>query len=195
MKGVCEMVNELEAQNAIKKLLAAIGVKAEGHSDFDKTPARVVKMLSEVWAGEQYSNEEIAALFGKTFDSDETAMVVLADIPCFSYCEHHLALIYNLKISVGYIPHGKVIGLSKIARIADMVCRRLQLQEKICSDVADVMSKIVGEDVIVYSEGEHSCMTARGIKKIGSVTRAISYRGAFDGKENRDEFLRLAAKV
>ena len=182
------MIDELAAQDAIKKLLTAMDVKTERHSDFDKTPARVVKMLAEVWQGEQYTNDEIAAMFGKTFDSKETAMVVVADIPCFSYCEHHLALIYNLKISVGYLPHGKVIGLSKVARLADMVCRRLQLQEKICADVADVMSKIIGGDVIVYAEGEHSCMTARGIKKFGTVTRTLDYRGAFNQRDRREEF-------
>ena len=185
------MIDELAAQDAVKKLLSAMDVKAERHSDFDKTPERVVKMLREVWHGEQYTNDEIAAMFDKTFRSKDSTMVVAADIPCFSYCEHHLALIYNLKISVGYLPHDKVIGLSKIARIADLVCRRLQLQERICSDIADVMSKIVGEDVIVYAEGEHSCMTARGIKKVGTVTKTISYRGAFQLKETREGFFSL----
>lgn len=185
------MINEIEARDAVKKLLAAMDIKTERHSDFEKTPARVVKMLAEVWQGERYTNDEIANMFGKTFDSDEIAMVVVADIPCFSYCEHHLALIYNLKISVGYLPHGKVIGLSKIARIVDMVCRRLQLQEKICSDIADIMTKIIGDDVIVFAEGEHSCMTARGIKKAGAVTRTISYRGAFQLSDNRKEFFSL----
>ena len=182
------MIDEIAAQDAIKNLLSAMDIKAERHSDFDRTPARVVKMLAEVWQGEQYTNDEIAAMFGKTFDSDETAMVVVTDIPCFSYCEHHLALIYNLKISVGYIPHGKIIGLSKIARIADMVCRRLQLQEKICADIVDVMTKIIGDDVIVYATGEHSCMTARGIKKAGTVTRTIYYRGAFEQSKNLETF-------
>ena len=182
------MIDELAAQDAVKKLLAAMNVKAERHTDFDKTPERVVKMLAEVWQGEQFTNDEIAAMFGKTFDSKESAMVVVADIPCFSYCEHHLALIYNLKISVGYIPHGKVIGLSKIARIADMVCRRLQLQERICSDIADVMTKIIGDDVIIYAEGEHSCMTARGIKKFGTVTKTLEYRGTFNEHDKREEF-------
>lgn len=188
------MIDELKAQEAIKNLLAAMNIKPECHSDFEKTPARVVKMLKEVWQGEQYTNDEIAAMFGKTFDSEETGMVVIADVPCFSYCEHHLALIYNLKISVGYLPHGKIIGLSKVARIADMVCRRLQLQERICSDIADVMTKIIGEDVMVYAEGEHSCMTARGIKKVGAVTKTADCRGAFNLSENRREFYSLIGR-
>ena len=182
------MIDQIAAQDAVKNLLAAMDIKPDRHTDFDKTPARVAKMLSEVWQGEQYTNDEIAALFGKTFDSDKTGMVVVADIPCFSYCEHHLALIYNLKISVGYLPHGKIIGLSKIARIADMVCRRLQLQEKICSDIADVMTKIIGDDVIVCAQGEHSCMTARGIKKAGTVTKTIACRGQFESEICRQKF-------
>ena len=184
------MIDEIKAQEAIKNLLSAMEIKAERHTDFEKTPSRVVKMLKEVWAGEQYTNSEIAALFGKTFDCSDTSMIIVADIPCFSYCEHHLALIYDLKISVGYLPRGKVIGLSKVARIADMVCRRLQLQERICNDIADVMKMIVGDDVIVYAEGEHSCMTARGIQKVGTVTKTISSHGAFKENKVREEFLR-----
>ena len=183
------MIDQIAAQDAVKKLLAAMDIKPDRHTDIENTPARVVKMLSEVWQGEQYTNDEIAAMFGKTFDGKQTDIVVVADIPCFSYCEHHLALIYNLKISVGYLPHGKIIGLSKVARIADMVCRRLQLQEKICSDIADIMIKIVGDDVIVFAQGEHSCMTARGIKKFDAVTKTFSCHGVFKQREYREAFL------
>lgn len=184
-------INEKDAQDAIRKLLTAMNINPKNHTDFEKTPERVVKMLSEMWQGEQFTNDEIANLFGKTFDSDSAEMVVMSKFPCFSYCEHHLALIYNLKISVGYFPQGKVIGLSKIARIVDMVCRRLQLQEKICADIVEIMSKIVGDDVIAYAEGEHSCMTARGIKKIGAITKTLAYRGEFEFEENRNEFFSL----
>ena len=110
------MIDENAAQDAIRKLLSAMGIKSERHTDIENTPERVIKMLKEVWQGEQYTNDEITALFGKTFESKEKAMVVVTDIPCFSYCEHHLALIYNLKISVGYLPHGKIIGLSNMQR-------------------------------------------------------------------------------
>ena len=185
------MIDELKAQKAIKDLLTAMNIKIELHTDFEKTPARVVKMLKEVWAGEQYTNSEIAAMFGKTFECSDTSMITVADIPCFSYCEHHLALIYNLKISVGYLPHGRVVGLSKIARIADMVCRRLQLQERICNDILEIMKNIVGDDVIVYAEGEHSCMTARGIKKAGAITKTMSYSGKFEQEEFRREFMSM----
>jgi GTP cyclohydrolase I len=146
-------------------------------------------MLEEVWEGEKYSNDEIAVMFGKSFPVDSTDMVVVKDIEAFSYCEHHLALIYNMRISIGYIPKGKVIGLSKIARIADMCCKRLQVQERIGNDIAEVMQKIVGEDVIVRIEANHSCMTARGIKKPSSKTVTLAKRGKFKEKEYMKQFL------
>ena len=185
------MINEKDAQDAIRKLLSAFNIDSTRHTDIEKTPERVVKMLAEVWQGEQYSNAEIANLFGKTFDSDNEEMVIMADIPCFSYCEHHLALIYNLKISVGYLPQGEVIGLSKIARIVDMVCRRLQLQERICADIVDIMQRIIGDDVIVYAEGEHSCMTSRGTRKHGAVTKTLKYSGRFSLEDIREDFFKM----
>ena len=98
-------------------------------------------------------------------------MVMVKDIEIFSYCEHHLALMYDMKVSVAYVPNGKVIGLSKIARIADMVGKRLQLQERIGSDIAEIMQEILDtKDVAVVIEGTHSCMTARGIKKVNAKT-------------------------
>jgi GTP cyclohydrolase I len=91
-----------------------------------------------------------------------------------------MALMYDMKVTVAYIPAGRVIGLSKIARIADMVSKRLQLQERIGSDIAEVMQKITGtEDVAVLIEGSHSCMTARGIKKPASKTYTTTLRGVF----------------
>ena len=103
------------------------------------------------------------------------------------------ALMYNMHCHVGYIPNGKVIGLSKIARICDMVSKRLQLQERICSDIAEVIQKVCDtEDVIVVVEGEHSCMTARGIKARGAKTRTSAIRGLFDtDHELRNEFYQL----
>lgn len=185
------MIDEAGAVRAIQQLLTAFGISAENHTDLARTPERVVKMLQEMWQGELYTNDEIARMFNKTFDTDSADMVVMADIPCFSFCEHHLALIYNLKISVGYLPNGKVIGLSKIARIADMVCRRLQLQEKICTDIVEVLAKIVGNDVIVYAEGEHSCITARGIQKCGTLTKSLFYDGRFRDDSLQQRFFEM----
>lgn len=151
-----------------------------------ETPDRVARMYEEVFEGMNYTNDELAEMFGKTFAEDGVArqagdMVFVKDIEVFSYCEHHMALMYDMKVSVAYIPNGRVLGLSKIARIADMVAKRLQLQERIGSDIAYVISKAAGtEDVAVMIEAHHSCMTARGIKKPGSKTMTTTLRGRFE---------------
>ena len=130
----------------------------------------------------RYTNDEIAAMFNKCVeDVHSNDLVLIKDIEVFSYCEHHLALMYNMRCHVGYIPNGKVIGLSKVARICDMVAKRLQLQERMGSDIAEIMQKVCNtEDVIVIIEGEHSCMTARGIKSRSAKTRTAAIRGLFD---------------
>ena len=167
-------------ESAVKEIVAALGDNPNREGLVD-TPKRVAKMYDEVFEGMRYTNDEIAEMFGKCFEEPEAKdLVLMKNIEAFSYCEHHLALMYNMKISVAYIPDGKVIGLSKIARIVDMVCRRLQLQERIATDIADIMQKVLGtHDVMVTIEGEHSCMTARGIKKPGTVTNSVVARGLF----------------
>lgn len=180
-------------QEAVRTILVALGddVNREGLKD---TPKRVAKMYAEVFEGMCYTNAEIAEMFNKCFEEGATGdLVTVADIPIFSYCEHHIALIYNLKVHVGYLPKGKVIGLSKIARIADMVGKRLQLQERIGADIAEVLEMVLGtEDIIVVIEGEHSCMTARGIKKPGTKTRTATLRGVFKTDSDlRTEFYNL----
>lgn len=180
-------------KQAVVMLLEAIGddPNREGLKD---TPDRVARMCDEIFEGMRYTNDEIAQMFDKCFEDVKSRdLVLVKDIECFSRCEHHIALMYNMKCHVAYIPNGKVIGLSKIARICDMVCRRLQLQERICSDIAEIMQKVCDtEDVIVIVEGEHSCMTARGIKSRGSKTRTSAIRGLFDTDyELRNEVYQL----
>ncbi len=163
-----------------------------------ESPKRILKMWQEVFEGNTYSNDEIAEMNNKCFDDFDDSgepdwfdgMVVMRDIPVFSHCEHHATLMYNAKVNVGYIPKGKVIGLSKMARIADMVSKRFQLQERIGNDIRYVLSKIVEtEDVIVVIEAEHGCMTARGIKKPGTTTVTASLGGVFSTEpETRNEF-------
>lgn len=167
-------------EDAVRNILIAIGDDPE-RSGIKETPHRVAKMYDEVFEGMRYTNEEIATMFDKCFDEPEAKdLVLVKDIDAFSYCEHHLALMYNMKISVAYIPDGKVIGLSKIARIVDMVSKRLQLQERIATDIADIMEMILNtHNVMVVIEGEHSCMTARGIKKPNTVTNSAVVRGLF----------------
>lgn len=162
-------------------LLKALGDDPD-REGLRETPARVARMYAEVFEGMSYSNDEIAQMFSKTFDTGFSGddFVLVKDIEAFSYCEHHLALMYDMKISVAYIPHGKVLGLSKIARIADMACKRLQLQERIGSDIAEIMEKASGSgDVAVIIEASHSCMTARGIKKPSARTSTVTLRGRF----------------
>jgi GTP cyclohydrolase I len=168
----------------IKGILKALGDDPEREGLKD-TPERVARMYEEVFEGMNYTNKEIAEMFDKTFSDDcrstYSDMVVVKDIEVFSYCEHHLALMYDMKVAVAYIPKGKVVGLSKIARIADMAAKRLQLQERLGNDIAEIMMMVSdSEDVAVIIEGCHSCMTARGICKTATKTHTVAFRGKFE---------------
>ncbi len=178
-------IDTVAIEEHIRGILVALGDNPEREGLKD-TPTRVAKMYEEVFEGMLYTNEQIAEMFGVTFDEDlnngQSAgdMVVVRDIEVFSYCEHHLALMYDMKITVAYIPNGKVIGLSKIARIAEMVAKRLQIQERIGKDIADIMQMVTGsEDVAVLIDAKHSCMTARGIKNTVASTYTTTLRGRF----------------
>ena len=179
--GMKKEFDHEKIKGAIRTIIEALG-DDPNREGLTETPDRVARMYDEVFEGMRYTNDEIAEMFNKCFEDVESHdLVLVKDIEVFSYCEHHLALMYNMKCHVGYIPNGKVIGLSKIARICDMVSKRLQLQERICSDIAYIMQKVCEtEDVIVIVEGEHSCMTARGIKSRGAKTRTSAIRGLFD---------------
>ncbi len=183
----------------IAGLLAALGDDPE-REGLRETPERVAKMYEEVFEGMNYSNREIAEMFDKTFAEDldlsgaDSDFVLVKDIDVTSYCEHHLALIYDMKVTVAYVPCKKVIGLSKIARIADMVCKRLQVQERIGTDIAEIMTMITGsDDVAVLVEGCHSCMSARGIKKAEAKAYTSTLRGRFQTEEALQRRLYLTA--
>lgn len=165
----------------IRGILEALGDDPD-REGLKETPDRVARMYEEVFDGMNYTNHEIAQMFSKTFEQNSASQdcVVVKDIDIFSYCEHHLALMYDMKVTVGYLPKGRVIGLSKITRIADMVSKRLQLQERIGSDIADIIGEVTGsEDVAVIITGCHSCMSARGIKKTATKTTTTTFRGQF----------------
>lgn len=189
------MIDTKAIEEHIRGILVALGDDPEREGLKD-TPKRVAKMYEEVFLGMNYSNHEIAQMFDKTFEDgieelDTSKVVVMKDIDLFSYCEHHMALMYDLKATVAYIPNGKVIGLSKIARICDMVGRRLQLQERIGQDIADIMTEITGsEDVAVVLEGYHSCVSARGIKKNNTRTMTVELRGSFKDNAALQMYLR-----
>ena len=170
----------------IRGILIALGDDPEREGLKD-TPKRVAKMYEDIYKGMCYTNDEIAGMLNTTFEDDlalgnaENDLVFMKDIEIFSHCEHHLALMYNMKVAVAYIPKQKVIGLSKIARLADMAGRRLQLQERIGSDIAEILQKITeSEDVAVIIQGEHGCMTTRGIQKPGAKTITTTLRGRFN---------------
>lgn len=168
----------------VRGILIALGDDPD-REGLKETPDRVARMYEEVFAGMNYTNDEIAEMYGKTFKEEDTRhtedMVFVKDIEVFSYCEHHMALMYDMKVSIAYLPKDKLIGLSKLARIADMVARRLQLQERVGTDIAYIVSKVTGsEDVAVLIEANHSCMTARGIKKPGTKTFTTTFRGKFE---------------
>ncbi len=168
----------------IRGILVALG-DDPNREGLRETPERVAKMYEEVFEGMNYTNAEIAEMFEKTFSEDHRSglsdVVVVKDIEVYSYCEHHMALMYDMHVSVAYIPKGKIIGLSKIARICDMAAKRLQLQERLGNDIAEIISIATGsKDVAVMIEGCHSCMTARGIKKTSSKTYTETLRGAFE---------------
>ena len=187
------MIDTKAIEKHIRGILIALGDDPE-REGLKETPQRVAKMYEEVFAGMNYTNKEIARMFDKTFeeaDPDHHDLVLVRDINVFSYCEHHMALMYDMKATVGYIPNGKVIGLSKIARICDMVGRRLQLQERIGQDIADIMTEITGsEDVAVVLEGYHSCVSARGIKKNNTRTMTVELRGSFKDDAALQMYLR-----
>lgn len=169
----------------IKGIIIALG-DDPNREGLKSTPKRVAKMYAEIFEGMCYTNNEIAKMFNTTFTNTNSLVnnndiVLIKDIEIFSHCEHHLALMYNMKVAVGYVPCKKIIGLSKIVRIADMVGRRLQLQERIGSDIAEIIQIVADtEDVAVIIEGEHGCMTTRGIKKPGTKTLTTTLKGKFN---------------
>ena len=186
-------VDQEKIREHIRGILEAIGEDPD-REGLRETPDRVARMYSEIFEGIGYTNDEIANMFNKTFYAPTNGdMVLFKDIEIFSYCEHHMAIMYDMRVNVAYIPRDRVIGLSKIARIAEMVGKRLQLQEKIGTDIAYIMEKATNSpDVAVVITGKHSCMTSRGIKNTPSVTLTTTFRGAFaEDRELQERMLRL----
>lgn len=187
-------MNKEAIEYHIRGLLEAIGEDPD-REGLKETPARVAEMFSEVLEGMNYTNHEIAEMFGKTFESPSNGpddVVVMKDITIFSYCEHHFALMYDMAVNIAYIPHGRVLGLSKIARICDMAAKRLQLQERIGKDIAEIISEAAGTpDVAVMIRGNHSCMTARGIRNTNARTTTLTCTGRFKEDASLREMVRF----
>ena len=193
MKEEYKMENTKEQMliSAGELILQAFGKDLQDPS-LKETPKRFAKMMLEQLEGEFYSDSDLVSKFGKCFETTGHGIVTCTNIPVFSHCEHHLALMYNMNVSIGYYPRTKVIGLSKMARIADMVAKRFQIQERMGFSIHRIMSAILSTDnVIVMIEGEHSCMTARGIKKPGAVTRTLHTSGVYENLDEQQSFINL----
>ena len=177
------MIDKEAIEKHIRGILIALGDDPD-REGLIETPKRVANMYAEIFQGMNYTNDEIVDMYNKSFEVSDTLdsqdMVIVKDIEIFSCCEHHLALMYDMSVTVAYIPKDRVIGLSKIARICDMVGKRLQLQERIGRDIAEILSKIIGsKDIAVLIKAKHGCMTARGINKTNSFTETSTFMGEF----------------
>lgn len=166
-------IDKEKIQKAVTMILEAIGENPSREGLID-TPKRVSNMYEELSAG--YRDDEKTHL-AKTFDVESSDWVIEKDVTFSSMCEHHLMPFFG-KMAIAYIPTGKVVGLSKLARTVEVFARRLQLQERLTNNVADaVASNLQAKCVIVLCEAEHTCMTSRGVKKVGSKTITYSVRG------------------
>lgn len=187
------MIDEEKIARATEMILEAIGedLSREGLRD---TPQRVAKMYAEVFAGlEQNPSEHLQTCFNAD-NHDE--MILVRDIPFFSMCEHHLLPFYG-RAHVAYISReGRVVGLSKLIRVTDIIARRPQLQERLTSNVADtIMKGLKPKGVVVVVEAEHLCMSIRGIKKPGAITVTSAVRGIFrTNASSREEVFTLIGK-
>lgn len=182
------MIDQEKVKQAVKLLLEGIGedINREGLAD---TPDRIARMYEEIYGGME---EDAAEHLKKTFHVDNNEMVIEKDITFYSTCEHHLLPFYG-KAHIAYIPDGKVVGLSKLARTVEVFAKRLQLQEQLTGQIAEaLMENLHPKGVLVMVEAEHMCMTMRGIKKPGSQTVTIVKRGEFlDNPELTNQFFQM----
>ncbi|MDO3680611.1 GTP cyclohydrolase I FolE [Paenibacillus ehimensis] len=180
--------NREQVEYHIREILRLIGEDPDREGLLD-TPARVTRMYEEIFAG---YDADVKDILGVAFDEKHEELVIVKDIVYYSQCEHHMAPFFG-KIHIGYIPSGKIAGLSKFARLVEAVTRRLQVQERITSEIADIIeSELEPHGCMVVVEGEHLCMCARGVKKPGSKTVSSAVRGLFrTDAAARSEFLSL----
>jgi GTP cyclohydrolase I len=154
-----------------------------------RTPIRVGEAMQFLTQG--YKQDPEAILRGALFDEDYRQMVVVKDITFYSLCEHHLLPFFG-KVHVAYIPNGRITGLSKIARVVDVFARRLQVQERLTTQIKDCIQNTLNPlGVMVVVEAEHLCMQMRGVQKQNSITTTSDFTGAFNRPETRGEFMNL----
>lgn len=177
------MIDQEKIKQGVKLLLEGIGENPsrEGLAD---TPDRVARMYEEIFGG---MAETAAEHLSKVFAADNAGIVLERDITFFSTCEHHLMPFYG-KAHIAYLPRGKVVGLSKLARTVEVYARRLQIQEQMTGQIADaIMEHLQPEGVMVILEAEHMCMTMRGVKKPGSKTVTVAVRGVFEDNSLQEQ--------
>ncbi len=186
-----EMVDQDKVREAVRLLLEGIG-EDPTREGLVETPDRVARMYSELCDGMDRSASEHLS---KTFAVSGDDLVIERDITFCSLCEHHMLPFYG-KAAIGYIPNGRVAGLSKLARTVEVFARRLQLQEQLTAQVADaLMAELDCKGAIVYMEAEHMCMTMRGVQKPGTKTATLARRGAFaDDQTLEARFFRMLGR-
>jgi GTP cyclohydrolase IA len=174
---------------ACRMLIECIGEDSK-RDGLQETPDRFAQAWDHWTSGYKQNPDEVMKTFEAT-DYDE--MVVMHDIPIYSHCEHHLAAIFGTA-TVGYVPQGRILGLSKIARVADIYARRLQVQERLTVQIADALMesglKPLGVGVVLKCR--HMCLESRGVQKTGTITKTSALRGVMFNGDPRNEFLRLA---
>jgi GTP cyclohydrolase I len=181
-------IDAARVEAAVREILDAVGEDPRREA-IAETPARVARMYAELFSGVREDPREYLRL---GFEEGHQEMVILRDVPFYSMCEHHL-LPFHGRAHVGYIPDGRVAGLSKLARVVEAYARRPQLQERLTSEIAEcVMECLQPSGVAVVVEAEHLCMTMRGVRKPGTVVITSATRGTFRRKvATRAEFLSL----
>lgn len=166
-------MDENKIMEGVRLILEGIGDDAK-REELAETPERVARMYAELMCG---YDDDAKTHLSKTFVAEGTDVVIEKDISFSSTCEHHLMPFFG-KVHIAYIPDGKVVGLSKLARVVEVYARRLQLQERMNAQIADAINDCLSpKGVLVIVEGEHTCMTSRGVKKVGSKTLSFVVRG------------------
>ena len=181
-------MDEQKIKESVRMFLSAIGEDPEREGLLE-TPDRVAKLVKEVFAGVGSNPREHLL---RTFTENHEEMVLVSNIPLYSFCEHHLLPFFG-KAHVAYIPDGKITGLSKIARVVDCFSRRLQVQERLTMEIRDCIQKALAPmGVAVVIEAQHLCMMMRGVQKQNSVTTTSAFTGIFlKDHRTREEFIHL----
>ena len=175
-------INKNKIEKLIRQLLVELG-ENPNREGLIGTPKRITEMYEEIFSGYKM-NSELDVSF-----SEETNAIIARDIQFYSMCEHHMLPFYG-RIHIAYVPNGKVFGLSKLVRLAEKYSRRMQIQERLTTEIANEISKRGVSGVIVIAEGEHLCMKMRGVRNNNSII-TIAYRGIFEEKGIRENILNL----